>query len=185
MDGGIISRRYAKALIQYAASKKKLDTVYNECEMLVYACRDVKDFSSTLANPIVSKEDKMLLLKTAVNGTGFSDILSRFIALVFKNHREEYLGFICVSYIELYRNKKHLGIVTLTTAVPIEDKVRDEIVFASHRRLHAKIELRTEVDPSIIGGFIYDIDFYRLDASIRSQLKAVRIQFVEKNRRIV
>ena len=41
------------------------------------------------------------------------------------------------------------------------------------------------VDPSIIGGFIFEIDGLRLDASTAAQLKSVRRQFIEKNRRIV
>ena len=51
--------------------------------------------------------------------------------------------------------------------------------------LHAEMELQTEVDPSIEGGFVFDINDYRLDASIATQLKKVKQQFIDKNRRIV
>jgi F-type H+-transporting ATPase subunit delta len=47
------------------------------------------------------------------------------------------------------------------------------------------MELQTEVDPSIEGGFIFDINDFRLDASIATQLKKVKQQFIDKNRRIV
>ena len=33
------------------------------------------------------------------------------------------------------------------------------------------MELQTDVDPSIEGGFIFDINDFRLDASIATQLK--------------
>ena len=42
-----------------------------------------------------------------------------------------------------------------------------------------------KVDPSIEGGFIFDINDFRLDASIATQLKRVKQQFIDKNRRIV
>jgi len=47
------------------------------------------------------------------------------------------------------------------------------------------VEFETSVEPSIIGGFILDIDYNRLDASVATQLNRVRRQFMEKNRRIV
>ena len=49
----------------------------------------------------------------------------------------------------------------------------------------AQMELETVVDPSIEGGFVFDINDYRLDASIATQLKRVKQQFIDKNRRIV
>ena len=55
---------------------------------------------------------------------------------------------------------------------------------ASHL-LHAEMELQTDVDPSIEGGFVFDINDFRLDASIATQLKRVKQQFIDKNRRIV
>ena len=47
------------------------------------------------------------------------------------------------------------------------------------------MELQTDVDPSIEGGFVFDINDFRLDASIATQLKRVKQQFIDKNRRIV
>ena len=42
-----------------------------------------------------------------------------------------------------------------------------------------------KVDPDIIGGGILEIGYWRIDASIAGQLKRVKKQFIEKNRRIV
>jgi len=42
-----------------------------------------------------------------------------------------------------------------------------------------------DVDPSLIGGFVFDIENYLLDASIKRQLDRIREQFVERNRRII
>ena len=42
-----------------------------------------------------------------------------------------------------------------------------------------------EVDPSLIGGFVFDIDDAIIDKSVSRQLELIREQFIEKNRRIV
>ena len=63
--------------------------------------------------------------------------------------------------------------------------MRERIHDSASSLLHASMELQTEVDPSIEGGFIFDINDFRLDASIATQLKKVKQQFIDKNRRIV
>ena len=45
--------------------------------------------------------------------------------------------------------------------------------------------LETKVDPSLIGGFVFEVEDMILDASISRQLDVIRHQFIEKNRRIV
>ena len=80
---------------------------------------------------------------------------------------------------------KHIGVGKLITAVPVDKETEDRIRSAAAHILHAQMELETVVDPSIEGGFIFDINDYRLDASIATQLKRVKQQFIDKNRRIV
>lgn len=73
----------------------------------------------------------------------------------------------------------------LTTAVAVNKETEERIRNSAGMILHAQMELETVVDPSIEGGFIFDVNDYRLDASITTQLKRVKQQFIDKNRRIV
>ena len=41
------------------------------------------------------------------------------------------------------------------------------------------------MDPDLVGGFVFDLEDYLLDASVRRQLDLIREQFIEKNRRII
>ena len=77
--------------------------------------------------------------------------------------------------------------VSLTTAVPFSDnEIKQKIAEILPKELESyRLELHNNVDSSIIGGFIFDIEGTRLDASVSSQLKTIRHQFIEKNRRIV
>ena len=86
---------------------------------------------------------------------------------------------------DLYRKLKHIGTGKLITAVPVDKETEDRIRSTAAHILHARMELEAVVDPSIEGGFIFDINDYRLDASVATQLKRVKQQFIDKNRRIV
>ena len=86
---------------------------------------------------------------------------------------------------DLYRKSEGIAVVKIITAVPLEKEMEDKILFRISKMLGKKIELQKSVDPAIEGGFIIDIDDYRLDASVASRLRQIRRQLIDKNRRIV
>ena len=186
MDIGIVSMRYAKALMAYAKDTASEDLFYDEIRMLHHSLSTNAELRSVLENPVLSIREKLSLITVAAVGEAEPRReLTRFITLVLRNRREEFLLYICLGFIDLYRKSKHIGVAKLTTAVPVNDRVRDRIRSSAASLLHAHMELHTEVDPSIEGGFVFDINHYRLDASIATQLKKVKQQFIDKNRRIV
>lgn len=186
MDIGIISMRYAKALIDYAQGTGVEDRLYREVRMLERSFRKHPYLREALDNPILTIREKFSLICTAAVGDGeVSREFTRFITLVLKNRREYFLHYICLTFLDLYRKRKHIGVGKLITAVPVNRKVWERIRDSASTLLHAQMELHTEVDPAIEGGFIFDINDFRLDASIATQLKRVKQQFIDKNRRIV
>ncbi len=186
MDIGIVSSRYAKALFEYAKNMGKEDVLYQEMTMLSKSLSLFPNLKEVLDNPILSIRDKYSLLCTAAVGNGsVSREYSRFITLVLRNHREEILHFMCLSFIEMYRAYAHIGVAKLITAVPVDRNTTERIRRATGVVLHLRLEMETVVDPAIEGGFILDYNWMRLDASVLSQLKRVRQQFIDKNRRIV
>ncbi len=178
--------RYAKALMEYAESTGTAEMMYKLLRMLERSFREQKDLRMALDNPLLSRRQKFELICSAAAGDApVSREFGRFITLVLKNRRESNLQYICLSFLNLYRKKKHIGVGKLITAVPVSHEVRERIRDSASSLLHATMELHIEVDPSIEGGFIFDINDFRLDASIATQLKKVKQQFIDKNRRIV
>ena len=51
------------------------------------------------------------------------------------------------------------------------------------RQGFTKIDFKTEVNPDLIGGFIVQVEDQRLDASIATQLRTIRKEWEEKNRK--
>ena len=184
MEAGAISMRYAKALMNYAIDKGAEDAVYQCVNELFHSLLNHPRLKEVLMSPVLSKTEKRKLLITA-SGETICEEFDRFIDLVLQQRRESYLHFMMVSYMDLYRHHKRIGTATLTTAVPIRKELEKQIKNTAAHLLHAQMEMRTEVDPTIEGGFIFDIEGYRLDASIATQIKRVKQQFIDKNRRIV
>ncbi len=64
--------------------------------------------------------------------------------------------------------------VTVTTAVPMDDKLRGEVRTKMEKDHKAPIYLVERVDPSIIGGIVIEERGNRYDASVKAQLVNIR-----------
>lgn len=64
--------------------------------------------------------------------------------------------------------------VTVTTAVPMDDELRQKVIEKEEAELGAPIYLVERVDPSIIGGIVLEAHGNRCDASVRAQLINIR-----------
>ena len=186
MEVGILSMRYAKAIIGYAREKGLEDRVYQEFLTLSHSFGEQPGLREALDNPVITVKEKLALICAAADGDNKSTReFVRFITLVLRNRREGYLQSISLMYLDLYRKLKRIGVGKLITAVSVDKETENRIRSAAAHILHARMELETMVDPSIEGGFIFDVNDYRLDASVATQLKRVKQQFIDKNRRIV
>lgn len=64
--------------------------------------------------------------------------------------------------------------VTVTTAVPMDDDLREKVRAKAEADLKAPVYLVERVDPSIIGGIMLEARGKRHDASVRAQLANIR-----------
>lgn len=183
MNTGIISMRYARALFEYAVERNVESEIYAAMFKLIAAISEVKDFLHVLQSPGVSEGAKIELLCSAIEHC--SPEFRRFAELVVKRGRVEDLPYMAHSYIALYRKKKNIVAVTLKTAVPLTRELADRLSSLIERHNNAIVELKSIVDADIIGGFVYEADFIRLDASVGSDLKRIEKKIVDENKRMV
>ena len=64
--------------------------------------------------------------------------------------------------------------VTVTTAVPLDDGLRASIAERFEKDFGKKVFLIEKVDPSIIGGIVFEARGQRRDISVKTQLRAAR-----------
>ncbi len=183
MNEGMISKRYARALLQYATEQKNEDVLFSEMKKLaaVFACEP--RLRMAMDNPTLNTEDKLGLLKASV-GSKASDGFIRFMQLVLKNKREVRLRTIALCYVDLYCELKHINTGKLITATPVDATVTEKMKGLLQKVKSGTLDFETSVDPDIEGGFILYIDTYRLDASVRTQLKRIKQKFVAENSKI-
>ena len=175
MDIGVISVRYARALLKAALDMKLEDQVYREMQTLYQSYIDVPELRFTIDNPMLGKDKKKALLTTAM-GKKPSELSCKFVALVLQEGRESTLQFMAASYITLYRKQKNIIRGKLTTATAVDPQTEAKMRKMVEQRTQGTVEFKTEVNPDLIGGFILEYDTYRMDASVKTKLNAILTQ---------
>ena len=175
MDIGVISVRYARALLKSATLAKLEDQVYQEMQTLSQSYIQVPELRFTIDNPMLAKDKKKAVLVTACGGE-VTDLTQTFIQLVLGEDRESTLQFMAASYITLYRKQKNIIRGRLITAVAVSPATEQKMKEMVEGKTQGTVEFQTEIDPSIIGGFILDYDTYRMDASVKTKLNDILAQ---------
>jgi len=184
MNEGMISKRYAKALLQYAAEQKTEDTVFSEMKRLAAAFASEPRLRMAMDNPTLNVDDKLSLINAAVGGK-LSDTAKRFVDLVMKNRREVFLRNIALSFTDIYRESKGMNMGKLVTATPVDKSVTEKMKALLQQVRPGTLDFDAVVDPDIEGGFILYVDTYRLDASVKNQLKRIKQQFILENSKMI
>ena len=172
MDIGVISVRYARALLKSATDAKIEQQVYAEMQQIAKSYIEVPQLRSTIDNPMLSKDKKQALLLTAA-GRKPSDLMKAFISLVLKEDRESVMQFIANSYVTLYRQQKNVIRGRLITAAAVSPETEQKMRQMVESKTNGTVEFESQVNPDIIGGFILEYDTYRMDASVKTKLNSI------------
>ena len=174
MDNGRISVRYARALFQLAQEQHCEDAVYDGMTRFAHNyLLAIAQFNEVLADPIVAQQEKVKLIEMAI-GEPVHDTLKQFIAFVVDQKREDKMFFIAMKYMEMYRTKHNILHTHVTTATELPEVTYDKIKAFIKQTFDADAEMDIHIDPSLIGGFILDIENSRMDASVAGQLNALK-----------
>lgn len=171
MNSGKISIRYARALLMSANEKGVAEKVYQEMTTIAQAFEDYPELRTAIASPTIKPNEKHELLLAVLGGKASAES-EAFLNFVISEKREDYLSSMARMFEKLYREEHKIVISTLTSATELSKESIDAIKkYISNLSGSTNVELRTQQDESLIGGFILDVEGKRLDASIKEQLK--------------
>lgn len=175
MDLGVISVRYARALLKSSVLSHQEDKVYADMQKMMDNYLQVPQLRTTIDNPMLDGAKKKMVLHAAC-GDKPTDLTKRFVNMVVDEGREQDMQFMAASYITLYRQQKNIISGKLITAAAVDAKTERKMKQMVESRTNGTVEFQTEVNPDIIGGFILEYDTFRMDASVQRQLRDILTQ---------
>lgn len=206
MNTGIIATRYATALLKLVDETGSGDVVAAQVQVIEKALDEVPEFRRAVDDPAVAAVQKISLFEASLKDS-MAQELHKFLELLIRNGRIGDVRLVLTTFVTEYYRSRHIKRARLVVAdpalldpeptpsdpVPVEGSLRQTQRPALESRLRDLVEkqtgcrliLKTGVNPSLIGGFVFEVEDTVLDASVSRQLDFIRRQFIEKNRRIV
>ena len=178
MNDGLIPKRYAKALYKLAVENGDSQEIYEQLKPLSQGMSGLDDIKRVLLNPYVPEQDKGRVMMQLVGAKPGSS-LDKFVLLVIRNNRAEFLRKIALAYVNLYREQHNIAKVVITSASELDQEQIDAVVAIVRQRLgDATLEIERELDADLIGGFTVKIGDILLDASVRNELNKMRFKLL-------
>ena len=124
---------------------------------------------SVLSNPRVSAQQKKELFG-AVVGPRLDETTRSLVSILIDAHRDALIGSIAEQFDELKREHERVVVARITSAQPLSDEQRNEIVAALEKRYGKKVEAELDVDAALLGGARVQVGDQVINASIRDAL---------------
>jgi F-type H+-transporting ATPase subunit delta len=179
MQNPRLAIRYAKSLLDLAIEQNSVEDTLNDVQLLHAICSQSSEFVNMLRSPIIHADKKQAILD-AIIGSKIHTLTQAFIRLLVNKGREANLPEIATAFITRYKELNNIKIAKLTTAVPFNDTLKEAIRAKLLKNMPGmQIELKEEINPDVIGGFVLQVDDKLFDASIRRDLSDIKAQFLK------
>jgi len=167
--------RYALALLDLADERKQLDPVAEDLRGLKAAIDGSDDLRRLIRSPLYTRDQQSRAMTAILDQAGVGDLTRRFVLLVARNRRLFALDRMIAAYlVELARRRGEIT-ARVTSATTLNDEQQRTLLETLRREVGAKVQVKVEVDPSLIGGLIVRVGSRMIDNSIRSKLQRLQL----------
>jgi len=168
-------RRYAQAIFDIALEKNELDMWQSDLQKVVDAIGE-GDFLAALESPKIKFEVKSRLLKERLDSV--NPLALNLLLLLVSKSGIGMINEIAREYQALLNAHRGIQSADVITALPLDNKDEKDLVEKLSRLVEAKVELKSKVEPEILGGIVVRVGGKLLDGSTRSKLLALKKELV-------
>jgi F-type H+-transporting ATPase subunit delta len=172
-----VAKRYAQAVFGLAEESGTHDQWLADLTRLASAIDDpmVGEF---FKSPNVSSERKRAAIQELLPGDD-QKLVRNLASMMSDRHRLDSVPLLFEVYRDLVLESRGIAVANVTTAVEMspaeETRVREGLKSIVGR----EVELRTSVDPDIIGGMVARVGDRLVDGSVITQLNRLRLQIAQ------
>jgi F-type H+-transporting ATPase subunit delta len=162
-------RGYAQALLSVAEAEGALDRVQNELYAFAKAVERNEDLREALTDAALPAERKKAVIDELL-GERAHPVTATLVGFLVEAGQARRIGAIAE---ELAREAAHRSERTLAevrVAVPLSDAKKSLLADALERATSHPVELKVDVDPSVIGGVVARVGDEVFDGSLASRL---------------
>jgi F-type H+-transporting ATPase subunit delta len=166
------ARRMARALLEVAEKKGDAAAVQAGLRKALATLRDLPELNSVLANPAFAVERRKRIV-AAVFATS-PELVRRLLELLVARDLIEVLPRVEQAYSSQWNVRRGVVAAEAVTAVPLDPALARALEQAIGEATGLEADLRTGVDPAVLGGVLLKMGGRTYDGTARGRLHALR-----------
>ena len=168
-----ISKEYAAALFELGCESGEEQALMEALENIKALFEQTPDYMALVSSPAVPLNERLAALGECLEGR-FAEHAVSFVLLLCEKGRMRSF-FECVEeYRRLLDAKNARTVAHVTSAAELTEAQKRSLVERLERTSGAKVTLECEIDPSLLGGVIVNMDGRIMDGSVRRRLLEIK-----------
>ncbi|HJU83223.1 MAG TPA: ATP synthase F1 subunit delta [Holophagaceae bacterium] len=178
MSSRLISRRYAKALLEIGTKAGSVAQIQQELDRVAAAVEGNTDLDRLVHSPIVLPRKKAEVFEAILASAKVSSTLRNFFRVVAESGRLNLLKSIRASFAELVDERAGIVEAHVASAHPLSDAQAQALSAALAKRTGKTIRLSFRQDRNLLGGVKVQVGSTILDASLQGQLDQLKTKLL-------
>ena len=171
-----VAKRYAQGLLNFTQESGQTDSVFTEMGDIVKTIEKSKELQSFFASPIIDVKKKVSIALEIFKD--LSPVTKSMLQLIIKQGRESQMQNIAQEFINKVEDMKGVQRITLTSAIELSSENISNILKSSDLVNHDnKFDVKSIINPEILGGYILRVGDQQVDASVKSKLSKLKKEF--------
>src|SRR5690606_40197926 len=126
--------------------------------------------------PVIDSKKKISIALEIFKG--FSPVTQSLVQLIIKQGRESQMQNIAQEFVNKVNEMNGVQRITLTSATQLTEGNIESVLKSTHLINHDnKFDVKTIIDPEILGGYILRVGDQQIDASVKSKLGKLKKEF--------
>ena len=172
-----MARRYARALLDVTLANPKEGTperVRQDLEEARALFGGNKELASVLQNPAVGGEAKKKIVAGLNARTKSVPVVGRLLTLLAERDRLSLLPQITDAFGEVWNAQRGVTTAEAVSAIALQPAQAEALSAALGKAAGLVVELKTRLDPQVLGGLVVHMGGKTYDGSVRGRLQALR-----------
>lgn len=168
-----IAKQYAEAVFALACEERCEDAVMTALDDVAALFDQNPEYMELLSAPGIPLTERVGLIQTTF-GARVPETVSSLLGLLCEKGRLRLFSFCRDEYRRLLHVRRAVVTAKVTSAVPLTEKERKALIQQLQKKNGGTVRLSCEIDPSIMGGVIVEMEGAVIDGSLRRRLRDVK-----------
>jgi ATP synthase F1 delta subunit len=172
-----VAKKYSRALMS-SEDISRIPGVVEELKAFSGLIESNRQMKLLFAGQIFSEHEKGLAYNALLPLLKLSTQTEKFLKLIILQGHLSALKEVIIASINAYNERQKKATAVVISPVTIDKSYAERLKAALKKLTKREIEIESEIDPSLLGGFIVKVGSTIYDSSIKGQLRLLKAELM-------